>query len=167
LNQLNELRILGQPIENIKDFSLDMSPAFISGVKNYFSNARMTYDRFHVVQLINRYFKPLWKSKKIDKQLLEYHIQELDHLWIQLNCKQAAVFLMYWVDRTKDLFKMDRLCKSIYKHFKGIINFVESKVTNGLLEGMNSKIQFIKRAARGYRYTENFKRMILFAFGAL
>ncbi len=62
---------------------------------------------------------------------------------------------------------MDRLCKSIYKHFRGIVNFVESNVTNGLLEGMNSKIQFIKRAARGYRYTENFKRMILFAFGAL
>ncbi|MEM8524234.1 MAG: hypothetical protein AAGG68_30195 [Bacteroidota bacterium] len=32
---------------------------------------------------------------------------------------------------------------------------------------MNNKIQFIKRAARGYRYKENFKRMILFAFGAL
>ncbi|NRA48365.1 MAG: transposase, partial [Phaeodactylibacter sp.] len=80
---------------------------------------------------------------------------------------KAAAFLSYWADRTQDLFNMDRLCKSIYKHFQGIINFVESKVTNGLLERMNSKIQFIKRAARGYRYTDNFKRMILFAFGAL
>ena len=144
-----------------------MSPAFISGVQEHFSNARMTFDRFHVVQLINKYFKPLWKSKSIDKQLLEYHLKELDQLWIQPNCQKAAAFLCYWMDRTKDLFKMDRLCKSIFKHFNGIINFVESNLTNGLLEGMNSKIQFIKRAARGYRYTENFKRMILFAFGAL
>lgn len=166
-NFADELRMLGQPIEDIKEFSLDMSPAFISGVQNQFPETRMTYDRFHVVQLINRYFKPLWKSKKVDKQLLQYHIQEFDQLWIQPNCSQAAAFLSYWADRTKELFKMDRLCKSIYKHFRGIINFVESKLTNGLLEGMNSKIQFIKRAARGYRYTENFKRMILFAFGAL
>lgn len=162
-----ELKLLGKPIDSIKEFSIDMSPAFISGVQTHLSKARMTFDRFHVVQLINRYFKPLWKSKKVDKQLLEYHLKEFDQLWIQPNCEKAAAFLAYWADRTKDLFNMDRLCKSIYKHFRGIINFVESKVTNGLLEGMNSKIQFIKRAARGYRYTENFKRMILFAFGAL
>jgi len=166
-NYAKELRVLGKPIESIKEFSIDMSPAFISGVKTHFSNARMTFDRFHVVQLINRYLKPLWRSKKVDKQLLEYHLKELDQLWIQPNCNEAAAFLAYWADRTKYLFKMDRLCNSIYKHFRGIINFVESKLTNGLLEGMNSKIQFIKRAARGYRYTENFKRMILFAFGAL
>lgn len=166
-NYAKELRQLGKPISDTKEFSLDMSPAFISGVQQHFSTARMTFDRFHVVQLINRYFKPLWKSKTVDKQLLEYHLTQLDQLWIQPNCQQAAAFLSYWVDRTKELFKMDRLCKSIYKHFHGIINFVESKLTNGLLEGMNSKIQFIKRAARGYRYTENFKRMILFAFGAL
>ena len=162
-----ELQQLGKSIHSIKEFSIDMSPAFICGVKTNFSDARITFDRFHVVQLINRYFKPLWKSKKVDKQLLEYHLKELDQLWIQPNCNQAAAFLSYWADRTKELFNMDRLCKSIHRHFRGIINFVESKVTNGLLEGMNSKIQFIKRAARGYRYTENFKRMSLFAFGAL
>lgn len=162
-----ELKQLGKAINQVKEFSLDMSPAFISGIQKHFGEARMTFDRFHVVQLINRYFKPLWKSQNSDKQLLDYHLKELDQLWIQPNCQQAAAFLCYWADRTKELFNMNRLCKSIFKHFQGIINFVESKLTNGLLEGMNSKIQFIKRAARGYRYTENFKRMILFAFGAL
>ena len=166
-NYAEELRILGKSIDTVEEFSLDMSPAFISGVKRNFSRARMTYDRFHVVRLIGRYFKPLYRSKKIDHELLDYHLKDFDQLWTQLNCENAAAFLCYWKDRTKELFKMNRLCKSINKHFMGIVNFVESKVTNGLLEGMNSKIQFIKRAARGYRYTENFKRMILFAFGAL
>jgi len=162
-----ELHILGKAPQTVEEFSLDMSPAFTSGVKQYFSTARMTYDRFHVVQLVNRYFKPLWKSDKTDKPLLDYHLKEFDQLWIQSNCTDAAAFLSYWLDRTKELYSMDRFCKSINKHFNGIINFVESKITNGLLEGMNNKIQFIKRAARGYRYKENFKRMILFAFGAL
>ncbi len=166
-NYAEELRVLGNSFQTVEEFSLDMSPAFISGVKQNFSTARMTYDRFHVVQLVKRYFKPLQRSKKVDQELLNYHLKDFDQLWTQPNCKEAAAFLCYWKDRTKDLFKMDRLCKSINKHFSGIINFVESKVTNGLLEGMNSKIQFIKRAARGYRYTENFKRMILFTFGHL
>lgn len=166
-NYAEELQTLGNSLQTVEEFSLDMSPAFISGVKRNFSTARMTYDRFHVVQLVKRYFKPLQRSKKVDHELLDYHLEDFDQLWTRPNCKEAAAFLCYWKDRTKDLFKMDRLCKSINKHFTGIINFVESKVTNGLLEGMNNKIQFIKRAARGYRYTENFKRMILFAFGHL
>ncbi len=166
-NYAEQLRILGKSPQKVEEFSLDMSPAFTSGVKKYFSTARMTYDRFHVVQLVNRYFKPLWKSKKTDKQLLDFHLKQFDHLWIQSNCQKTAAFFCYWIDRTKELYKMTSFCKSMHKHFDSIINFVESKVTNGLLEGMNNKIQFIKRAARGYRYKENFKRMILFAFGAL
>ena len=55
---------------------------------------------------------------------------------------------------------MDRLCKFIHKYFYDIINFI----TNGLLEGMNSKIQFIKRATRGYRCTENFLLLVKHAF---
>jgi len=166
-NYAEELRILGKTPQSVEEFSLDMSPAFISGVKKHFSGARMTYDRFHVVRLVNRYFKPLWKSKKIDKELLDFHLKQFDQLWIQPNCQKAAAFFCYWIDRTKELYKMNRFCKSMLKHFNNIINFVESKVTNGLLEGMNNKIQFIKRAARGYRFKEDFKRMILFAFGAL
>lgn len=166
-NYAKELQLLGHSLETVEEFSLDMSPAFIAGVKQNFPTTRITYDRFHVVQLINRYFKPLTRSKKVNQESLAAHLKELNQLWIQPNCNEAAAFFCYWKDRTAELFKMNRLCKSILKHFNGIINFVESKVTNGLLEGMNNKIQFIKRAARGYRYTENFKRMILFAFGAL
>ena len=162
-----ELKVLGKDPTMIKEFSLDMSPAFISGVTKHFSTARQTFDRFHVVRLVNRYFKPLWKSKKIDKELLDFHIKEFDQLWVQPDCTAAAAFLCYWKDRTKMLFKMPGLYRSIERHFEGIINFVESHVTNGMLEGMNNKIQFIKRAARGYSNKENFKRMILFSFGAL
>lgn len=162
-----ELRVLGKSPERIKEFSLDMSPAFISGVKENFPGARMTFDRFHTVQLVGRYFKALWRSDKIDKEVLDFHLKEFDQIWKQPNCDEAAAFFCYWLDRTRELYKMNNFCKSMNKHFTGIINFVESRVTNGLLEGINSKIQFIKRAARGYRNTENFKRMILFAFNAL
>lgn len=106
-------------------------------------------------------------AKKVDKEELAFHVKQFDELWIQPNCQAAAAFFCYWLDRTENLYKMASFRKSMFRHFQGIINFVESKVTNGMLEGMNSKIQFIKRAARGYRNTENFKRMIFFAFNAL
>jgi hypothetical protein len=45
-------------------------------------------------------------------------------------------------------------------HWSGIIAYFESKVTNGILEGINAKIQLAKRRARGYRNTRNFINMI-------
>ncbi len=39
--------------EQVKDVSCDMSPAFISGVKNNLPNARITFDKFHVMKIIN------------------------------------------------------------------------------------------------------------------
>ena len=36
-------------------------------------------------------------------------------------------------------------------HWSGIINYFDTKLTNGILEGINSKIQLAKRRARGFR----------------
>ena len=39
--------------ENINNFCCDMSPAFIYGIENIFSNASITFDKFHVMKLMN------------------------------------------------------------------------------------------------------------------
>lgn len=40
-------------IENISDVSCDMSPAFIKGVKENLPNATITFDKFHILKIIN------------------------------------------------------------------------------------------------------------------
>jgi transposase len=58
--------------------------------------------------------------------------------------------------------------KSVRTHWNGNLNYyIESKMTNGILEGINSKIQLIKRRSRGYRNTTNFINMIYFTCGKL
>jgi transposase len=42
----------GDP-EDIEEMCSDMSPAFISGVENYFPNAHLTFDKFHIMKIIN------------------------------------------------------------------------------------------------------------------
>ena len=39
--------------DNITDTSIDMGAAFIAGVKSNFPNAKITFDKFHVVKLVN------------------------------------------------------------------------------------------------------------------
>ncbi len=40
--------------DSILDVSCDMSPAFIKGVKENLTNAEITFDRFHIIKVINK-----------------------------------------------------------------------------------------------------------------
>jgi hypothetical protein len=52
-------------------------------------------------------------------------------------------------------------------HWLGVIRWHHSKVSTGLLEGLNSLIQAAKRRARGYRSNRNFITMIYLIAGKL
>jgi transposase len=41
------------PKEQIKQVSIDLSPAFIAGTSDNFPNAAITFDRFHIKKLLN------------------------------------------------------------------------------------------------------------------
>ncbi len=40
--------------------------------------------------------------------------------------------------------------KTVKAHLPGIVNFVETHITNAILESINNKIQMAKRRARGF-----------------
>lgn len=182
--------------EEISDVSIDLSPAFQAGVREQFQNAAVTFDKFHICQLMMRAFDHCRKSLsrktgiKVNKWLFlkDYHelsIEEEDqledllsrhsklellytlkhqffYLWKQYKQPEAASFLCFWIQQIKDL-KMKAtttLAKTFEKCFEGVIQFFESGLSNGILEGFNSKVQTMKRNARGYRHTENFITMI-------
>lgn len=154
--------------EKVTSVSLDMSPAFIKASREGFPNATLTFDRFHVVRLVERAFRDLHRPKNAPHGRLRFWQDQFSLVYEQKTLSQAAAFLTYWCDSLEEAaLKAEALVRSVRAHAEGIISFVATRLTNGVLEGINSKIQIIKRAARGYRYTTNFKRMILFAFGVI
>lgn len=50
---VEDLRTHGTKPERITDVSCDMSPAFIKGVTENLPNARITFDKFHILKIIN------------------------------------------------------------------------------------------------------------------
>lgn len=154
----------------VKNISMDMSPAFIKGCEDYFPKAKRTFDKWHVWKVVFKHLDRLLKKYKKDDQILEklnYFIQEFEAFYAQKNYEQANAQLLFLIDFIKEINEKNSLSKSLTKHFDGIVQHIQSKLTNGLLEGINSKIQVIKRNARGFRYTDNFKKLILFAFGSI
>ena len=67
--------------------------------------------------------------------------------------------LCSWLMRSR-LEPMKKLCGMIRDHWKEILNYFEYRLTNAILEGINSIIQNIKRRARGFRNNEYFTTMI-------
>ena len=62
----------GKP-ENIKDVSCDMSPAFIRGVTDNLPNANITFDRFHIMKILNTAVDQVRKQKAVTQSILKGH----------------------------------------------------------------------------------------------
>ena len=89
--------------------------------------------------------------------------------WDISNKEDAESYLAFWCDMAQDsgIFPFMKFVKTIKSHWTGIINYIDSKISNGILKGINSKIQLVKRRARGYRNIQNFINMIYFTSAKL
>lgn len=191
-------------IAQVEHVSMDMSPSFISGIKEYFPKAEIHFDRFHVVKLLNEAMDKVRQSERKEHGELKghkytflknksnlsgkkkkelgklitlfpvlgkaYRLKELfNDLWDMETEEEATVFLVDWCQQVEEasIGAFMRFAKTVKSHWTGIVNFCETEINNGILEGINSKVQLAKRRARGYRHTKNFINMIYFLCGKL
>jgi transposase len=190
--------------DQVEQLSMDLSPAFIAGAAQSFPKAQITFDRFHVVKLLNVAMDNVRKGERAEHAMLKGHkytflrnhdtlpckrkqqLQSMvtlyptlgqayrlktlfNDLWTMPDKGAAHAFLTDWCEQVKSagIAAFDRFAKTLKAHWWGIIEFVQSHITNGILEGINSKIQLAKRRARGYRNINNYINMIYFLCGKL
>ena len=65
------LQAKGAQAEQIQQVSMDLSPAFIAGVNDTFSCAQITFDRFHIVKLLNQAMDAVRKAERKEHDRLE------------------------------------------------------------------------------------------------
>lgn len=192
-------------VDNIKDVSCDMSPAFIKGVKKSLPNGRITFDKFHIIKIINKAVDAVRKeevktqeclkgarysllknegnltvkqkkikealclSKKNLKTVRAMHIREaFQEIYKAETIEEFALLLKdwyYWATHSQ-LEPMKKAAKTIKRHWKGVLQWKESQINNGILEGLNSVVQAAKRKARGYK-VDHFKTIAYLLTGKL
>lgn len=99
-----------------------------------------------------------------------YRLRELfNDFWELEDKEEAEGYLAFWCDLAEEskIRPFIKASNTIKAHWSGIVNYIESRVNNGILEGLNAKIQLAKKRARGYRNTTNFINMIYFICGKL
>jgi transposase len=93
---------------------------------------------------------------------------KFDHVY-ELPAGEAEHYLRTWCRGAKRsrLGPIIDFARMVEEYWLGIIRWFESRITNGLLEGLNSLVQAAKRRARGYRSTRNYIAMIYLTVGKL
>ena len=95
--------------------------------------------------------------------------QQFDSFYEITDPETAEEYLRRWIAEVKatDLEPLHTFARMLEDHWLGVIRWHHSRVSNGLLEGLNSLIQAAKRRARGYRSNRNFIAMIYLIVGKL
>ena len=190
--------------EQVTAACMDMFPSFIAGMLEQFPDTSITFDKFHVVKLLNEAMNEVRKAearehailkghkytllkgdnklstrqKQEREQLIEllpaigkaYRLKTLfEDFWDFKDKEEGAAFLSFWSDLVEEegVIPFYKFTATLKAHWSGIINYLESQIANGIMEGINSKIQLAKRRARGYRNIHNLINMIYFIAGKL
>ena len=69
-----------------------------------------------------------------------------------------------WVSRSR-LKPVVEVAQMLKRHLDNLLTYLKHHITNAVTEGLNSKIQSLKSAARGFRSFQNYRIRILFFCG--
>ena len=200
----DHLEARGGDASHIKQASIDMSAAFISGVAENLTEAEITFDRFHVMKLIGdavndvrrlevkgrpelkgtRYVWSKNASNLTAKQSLTLASLSSTNLktarawrmrlafqdiYAQPSRGWGELFMAKWISWAKRsrLEPMKAVAKTMEKHRDGILAWFDSRISNGLIEGINSLVQAAKAKARGYRNSRTLKAVTYMVAGKL
>jgi transposase len=90
-------------------------------------------------------------------------------LYEQDSPEQAAQHLKrwyFWATHSR-LEPVIDAAHTVKRHWDGILRWFDSKIANGLIEGINSLLQAAKAKARGYRSIRNLNAMVYLLAGKL
>lgn len=95
--------------------------------------------------------------------------ESLREFWKMPTRQEALAHWKHWYrwathSRLKPVIKT---AKNIQHKLHNVLTYFTHRITNAVAEGLNSKIQTIKKAAYGFRSFENFKTAIFFHCGGL
>jgi transposase len=196
----------GNP-QSITDVSMDMSPAFISGTEENLPEATITFDKYHIMKVINEAVDAVRKAETKEQNILRGQkylflknrenltetqlktLQSIESL-PKLNLKTVRAYHMrenfqeIYKEKTREGFEkslkrwyfwathsrieeMIAAARTIKRHWAGVLRWYDSRINNGILEGLNSLVQAAKAKARGYKTFKSLKTIVYMLTGKL
>lgn len=109
----------------------------------------------------------MWRKASSRAFRLKLALQEFYEQPDQRHAEDHVGRWYQWAAVRSRLEPMKRLTYTIRDHWDGIVNWYQTRLTTGRMEGLNSLIQAAKAQARGYRTVRNLIAIIYLLGGKL
>ena len=190
--------------DQVTDIGMDMWEPYRLGAERVFPKAAVTFDRYHVMALMNgaidavrrlevqearelKHSRYLWltnpqnlskRQKATMAGLANTHLRTarayqiklaLQDLWNHTTMEEAERHLRrwyFWATHSR-IEQVVAAAKTIRRHWQGILLFIKSRVTTGIVEGLNSKINTAMKRAYGFKSFEYLRIVIYLVAGKL
>ena len=182
----------------------DMWDPYLNGLRNHTPQARVVFDRFHVMGQINQAIERVRREEqranaalketrflwlKNPKNLTEkqavrlaslksldlktaraYHLKlALARFWEMTNPTEALRHLRrwyFWATHSR-LTPVITAARTIKRYWHGVVGYLEARVTNGVVEGLNSKIKTAMKRAYGFKHVTYLRTIVYLVAGKL
>lgn len=199
-----DLEARGIDPHQIEVICCDMWDPYLSGIGKLLKDSRVVFDRFHVMNQINKALEMvrreeqrnnsvlkksrfLWLKnpknltarqavrlrmlKRLDlKTVRAYHLKlALARFWDMADPAEAVAYLKrwyFWATHSR-LQPVIQAARTIKRYWKGVISFLETRVTNGMVEGLNSKIKTAIKRAYGFKHVSYLRTIVYLVVGRL
>jgi transposase len=193
----------GDP-EKIDVVCCDMWDPYLNGLGRHIPQARVVFDRFHVMVQINQALESVRREEqrtnaalketrfiwlKNPKNLSErqrvqlgelkgldlktaraYHIKlALARFWEITDSTEAVAYLKrwyFWATHSR-LAPVIRVARAINRYWHGVVSYLEARITNGIVEGLNSKIKTAMKRAYGFKHVGYLRTIVYLVAGKL
>ncbi len=115
-------------------------------------------DEFERLRDLNLKVGRAWAAKEMFSQFWDYVTEG--------GARRFFTRWFGWVSRSQ-LKPLVEVAQMLKRHLEHLVTYASHPITNGVTEGLNSKIQSLKSAARGFRNFANYRVRILFFCGKL
>lgn len=201
---LEDLRSRAVDPAQIQVVCCDMWDPYLNGIGKFLKNARVVFDRFHVMSQINQALEIVRRREQRENTLLKksrflwlknpenltahqaarlaslktldlktaraYQIKlALARFWEIRDPQEAIAYLKRWYNWATHsrLEPVIRAARTIKRYWRGIINYLEARVTNGTVEGLNSKIKTAMKRAYGFKHVGYLRTIVYLVAGRL
>lgn len=95
--------------------------------------------------------------------------EDFRHFWTYTReCIARSFFIRWYFHATHSRLKpVIAVSKMLKRHLPGLLSHCAHGISNAVTEGLNSKIQYVKASARGFRTFAHYRIAILFYCGKL
>ena len=163
----DQLEARGGARSAVAEVTRDMASSYSLGCAEAMPGAAQTVGRFHVMQLLTRALDRTRCAEAKSCEEKRRLLRGTKYVWLKrpenLTERQAAKR----ASLASEHLLTARACAMVEAVREGVLNWFSTRATNGFLEGMNSVIQSLKRASRGFGNVGYFTTMVFLRLGRL